>query len=348
MHSLICSCRRFLFATIIGVFLPAALSLAQEAQDTTSVAVDGTIHSPAEIFRLMELSELTYLIGELSDTSSSGDTPLPVLPHDLYVHWTRGTGEVWQYHLADSATALYMAAEDAYAAEDYDSARRLYRQTLELEPSFAVAITMIGDTYFVQGLLDSAIFYYEKAIASNFHSYQAHWFLADALWKTGDSLRAAEEITLAHLLNRNHLKLQEIMIDYCTAAGLGWDAWDFNPVYNITRDSTDGHIIHVNLTTEWIAYGIVKALWKFEPGYAERMLENKDNPTDRYLLEEREAVACQLIATDREDFAMELLDAGFWDSFILYEILCRKDPSVLYSNTPEIFRHLVNYLRQYH
>jgi hypothetical protein len=108
---------------------------------------------------------------------------------------------------------------------------------------------------------------FKKAIELNYISYDAHWFLADTEWELGNKETAMQEITMAHLLNVGHESLRNKMISCRQALKHDWKDWDYLPQYLLSQK---GKEVSVDMDIEWLGYAIVKAIWKYEPGYAEK------------------------------------------------------------------------------
>ncbi len=339
-----------LIATYITVLCLAGIGLAQEEPDTTTIEINGKMHSPSELMRLIEQSALVYEMGE--DTTLSSRKPSrEVFVSPYYIDSSTGEWELRQYTIGDSVNQALAISDGAFAAEDYQSALELYKEVYELDPSVDHILTLIGNSYYMLGDYKSAVYCLELAIDSNFYDCWAHWFLADAVWRRGDSARAVKEITIAHLLNRNHEKLFERMVEYRNATGAGWDAWTFDPVYEISRDTSDEHRINVRGEADWAIYALVKAFWKFEPDYARTMWDSIPSEYDRVMIEEREATVCQMLAREEkysEDYIIELLDNNMLDYFIIYEITSRANPDLFYRSTPSTLETFAKYLDLYH
>lgn len=65
--------------------------------------------------------------------------------------------------VSDSAQELYRAAEKLFQQEDFDGARDGYRKAVNAAPEYYKATLYLGDTYYMQASMDSAIVYFQKA-----------------------------------------------------------------------------------------------------------------------------------------------------------------------------------------
>jgi tetratricopeptide (TPR) repeat protein len=253
------------------------------------------------------------------------------------------------YHLSLEAPSLtlFNRAETAFENRHYDSALQLYLRLQQEAPSFDPVLTLIGDVHYIQARHDSAAFYYRLALKANRSDYQAHWFLADALWALGDTTEALYQITTAHILNVNHEVLQEVLIDYRARVGRPWIDWSFDLRYEIGRDSARV-TIQTDINSSF--YAMTKALWAYEPGYADKMLDTIDL-ADRVLnlTQEREAAVASLLGIDslRVNVA-EKIGADYIQQFVLYEVIAKREPRLMLLLTEESRDLVVEYLTNHH
>jgi tetratricopeptide (TPR) repeat protein len=308
-----------------------------------------------EIWQIQLYSKLHYRFVVLdSAEADSIATKGRTLFTDLYRE-INDSGNVYLRHLklSDSAELYFALEEGAYAAKDYDAALILATDLLKTQPGYCQALTLIGDAFYNLQVYDSAICYFEKAIKANFADYQAHWFLADALWKSGDTTRAIDEITTAHLINVNHKELQEKLVLYRWLSGRPWQNWDYRPLYQLSRK---GDTVLIKYFSEWKEYALFKALFTHEPGYAELILGKEyepDRQLDGLLLEERAAFAIWLKNepnVDREylDRIEEIIDSGNIACFLLYEVISHRIPEIMSVLPQDFIEAIKKYVERFH
>ena len=332
---------------IIGLGLAASIR-AQSKYASDSVVVDGHLHTPGQILKLSMDSKLAYELAVWSDSIMPQDTAQPiVLPPMLWPKIVDRHPQYTMQTLPDSIKTLMNATEAAYGERKLDSAMLLYLLILKAAPDFAQTKTFMGDVFFLRGEYDSAIALYREVIEVNPADYQTHWFLGNALAKVGDSSEALSELTTAHILNVHHKALKEVLVDFRARIGKPWKEWEFTPRYEIRRTSDR---ISILCDTTSLLYGLVKAFWAYEPGYAEKMRDTADI-TDRLLnlKEESEAVSCAVYANDSlRAILFEPIVKDNLTQFALYEVIAKRDPALML-HLDEISRDfLVEYLNRFH
>ncbi len=332
------------FGIVLSLLLYTAIVFSGNTQ-STSFKKETTFHSPAEMYKIMEDSKITYVLGDLDKEIPYTIDSSFVLSNQLYVE-NRDGDLVWsEYSLDDSSIEKLNQAETLFQDKNYILSKALFRQVFEDNPSYSYALTMIADVFFMQAIYDSAEYYFKKAIEMNPIDYIAHWFLADTFWNKGDSEKTIDYITRAHLLNRNHQVLKKMMIYYYKQADLGWDDWVFNPQYKVYKEDKQ---VKVFFNDEWMAYALTKALWKFEPGYAESVLNTVDNNLMFIREEEAEAIVSQLMMEQDMQPVKQIVDDGYFDEFWFYEIVTPQEPRAVLEQPREVLDRVVKYIKLYH
>jgi tetratricopeptide (TPR) repeat protein len=332
-----------------AVLLGYAAVVAEDAEVTPeNVVVDGNLHTPAELLKLLVKSELTYVIDIWQDSIMPQDTSYPVVLNPMT--WAKvvdGQPKYGLLVLSDSLQPLLDSAEAAFKEKDLDVALSLYRLLLEKAPEYVHTRTLIGDVFFMRGEYDSAASYYRQAIDANSSDYQAHWFLGDALEKMGDTVEAIRELTIAHILNIHHKTLKKALVAMRDHSGKLWKEWEFKPRYILKQDSGKVMVISDNQS---MFYALTKALWAYEPGYEAKMRDTSDI-VDRILEleEEREAVACAWLSADssKKDF-YEQIGADNFQQFVLYEVIAKRDPYLMLHLDERSLNLLVEYVNRFH
>ncbi len=302
-----------LIMPLILIFLALSVVSAQE------IKIDGKIHSSGEILQLLEQSSLVYELGELDDSVVTNDS-LPVVSNQLFIQKKDNKITLDIYTLPKAIEDTLLLAEKAFGEKNYEDALILYRKVQKLAPEYYVVLTFIGDIFFMKENYDSAKVYFEKGISYNFIDYNAHWFLADTEWELGSKSRAIEQVTIAHLLNVNHPLIKKRLIRYRNENNRIWRDWAFYPQYTLGKE---GNNVKVKFHPDWIGYVLVKALWKYEPGYAENMFGPSYADQVVCFLEEKEALASLLAHNEKLDPIPQIIKAGFVNEFILYEIVAK-------------------------
>jgi hypothetical protein len=337
--------------SVISVLI--AITPAVGAQDavTGGIKIDGALHPCSEIMQLVEQSSLSYTLDSFTDsewTVAQDRKEWPVLSHEMLIAQDDNGLRITARSLSDSCKALIDEAESVFKAKKYADACAKYRLAYACDSNYAKTLVYVGDTFFGLGNYDSAQYYYRAAIIKNPIDYQAHWFLADVLWELGRKDEAVRELTIAHLYNRNHKTLLETLISFRSKAGREWKEWTFEPRYELRQDPADSHIVYVKCAPEWAGYALTKALWQYEPGYAERMMKGEGDTLFFNPIAEKEALGCAFTAKEQFAYAATAIDSGYVNQFLFYELLARKMPHIMLVLADSEIARLVEYVDKFH
>jgi len=312
-------------------------------------AVDSQkLHTTPEILQLMSDSKLGYEIKELDKPILCKDYSDKLNKHDCYRVSTDSSIETFANTLNDQSLPLFNKAESFFQSNP-DSALFYYKLALNADPKLFFVMTYIGQIYENKSDLVNAIEWYKKAISKNYIDYMAHWFLADAYDATGNLEKALDEIVIAQILNRNNDRIKGSMNRILKKANKSTEEWYFNPQIKIIKKSEES--ISVATDEKWIGYGMVKALWEFEPGYKESMgIKNKEHST----LEDKECLVA-LFATLENSKAnidndpqlrilKEAVNKNFINEYIFYEILLPEKPIIAYQLFEDAILKIKDYI----
>ena len=290
------------------------------------------IHSMREIIQTMDDSKITYSLQ--TGNPSPTDYSELVLTNDFYQTEIDGsTHAVTRYEPNDSAMFYMEQAESFFEKNDFNQARNYYMKTLKVFPSYYKVWVYIGDTYYHQNSYSDALSWYQKAIDSNYLDYLAHWACANAYVHLGQPDKALKEITIAKVLNRNNPRLTTQLIRIYGLNKKNYTDWYFTPIYDLSEDydtESDEETVRIVYKDYWMTYAMAKAVWKYEPGYAEAMGNN-------LVLGEKEAVfAYWVIASSNKAAKKTLpakvlklaLDNSCYDAYVIYEALLPENPSI--------------------
>lgn len=302
------------------------------------------LHTPAEILQIMNDSKLVYQISADYHAEAAADTPL-VLSNQMLLVKTDTGYILTAYVLSDPARRLRDRGEDAFARLDFPAAIRSYDSLMSLDPTYYFALTLIGDSYYREGRYDTAVVYFRKAIQNNFADYDAHWFLADAYGKLSMPDSALKEITIAYLLNVNHENLGRAIRIRRADAGHPWVEWDFIPEYSISKKGND---VSIEAPPLWLGYAMVKAVWKYEPGYADSMIGAGKHNFVIDWPEEKEALLAFMVDSVKGARVKTIAEAGYLTEFVLFEITARRYPSVMALLPRDEFYRVVDYVNKFH
>ena len=316
---------------------------------THAVSQQPKLHTPSEIFKIMSDSKLMYEVKILDKPIACPDYSDKLNYHDSYRVVTDSGFYTRQYQINDKARPLFDQAEAFFKANNPYSALIYYRMALDADSSQYYIMTYIGQIYDGQKDYENSIQWYKKAIEKNYIDYMAHWFLADAYFAINDMKNALDEIVIARILNRNNQRIAASMVNIFKKAKRNTDDWYFNP--QIAINEGEGHKIIVEMSADWTAYAMAKALWNFEPGYKESMGVAPDNYTT---LEEKECLIAQLVGMEnaetnvKKNTQLKILKKATannqLDDYMLYEIFLPKFPDIAFQLTEQTILSIKDYV----
>lgn len=306
-----------------------------------------SLHSPAEIFQIMEKSETVYSINPLGTKIESPDRSQNLNTNFYYRKIKDSTIYTYEYTVNPQAAQFAEQAEAYFRDSKYGLAQMMYEKAYSTDTSNYQLMTYIGQMYGIQDKYDIAANWYQQAINKNYIDYMAHWFLADIYKDQGKIKEAVEEITIALILNRNNPRIKSAMTSIYKLAKLKTVDWNFTPQIQI--DSTGPKQVNIMYANDWLGYAMVKSLWMYEPGYSESMGTKRGNFS---LLEEKECFISLLTVLNKKaikknpEFAalQYALDNRMIDEYIIYEILLPNHPFVAYQLSEQFISDIKDYI----
>jgi tetratricopeptide (TPR) repeat protein len=322
-------------------------------------------HSPAEILKLLSESKIVYRV-EAKASPGGEEKERPVLPGSVFIgsrpDGTRAVMTFDQTHASSpEASAHLAAAEKAFQEKRWAEARSEYSAALRAVPESSQIMTFIGQTHGIEGDVDEAREWYERALEQNPVDYLSWLLLADLDRMAGRLDSSVERITRAHLLNRNNPRVLKMLEDIYELAGHRYEPWEVAPTVEVFREeSGDVRIaFEEGDSSDWPAYAMCRALWRYEPGYREKMSLSTELPPR--LLEEEECllVALESAMTKRDaEPGSELSEAmmrieravknGDLADFALYEIILVEEPLFAYTMNEGALASVGKYVTVYH
>jgi tetratricopeptide (TPR) repeat protein len=307
------------------------------------------LHTPQQVLDIINKSSITYELNVLEKPIPPRDRSGNLNFNNVYRE-AKSDGQgfsVIPYELDSNVAVLVHAAEKEFARNQYAAAREKYQEALKADPSFFQIMTYIGQTYRLEGDLTKAMEWYEKTIEKNYIDYMAHWFLADLLFETGKLDRAVEEITIAKILNRNNPRIDLSYNQIYAKKKLKTDNWSFNP--QVALDSTGAKQVRISFVQDWLGYALVKAAWRYEPGYKESMGETRSGLS---MTEEKEGILGLLTMIEEKNKkkypeiqALQLaFDKKHVHEYILYEIMLPRYPQLAYSLPTPVIEEIKTYV----
>lgn len=341
---------KILFKVILGIVFTFSVLFAQN------------LHMPDEIYGIMEESKLCYSMEISESLKVEKDTTTILNEHGLYIDYSSGEVPKLKSYYRDYESSpeildLWNTAQDNFVEKKYLLAREGYLKIHSKYPKNSQILTFIGQTYETEKNYEEAKKWYKEAIKNNNIDFMAHWFLADAYFIEGKMEDAVEEITIAHILNRNNPRIFKRLKSIYENAGMKYKDWEFLPKYKMFKDDKgEIHLIIDKNEIVWHGYMTCKAVWEYEPGYKENMLKHTEEvPT---ILEEKECVTCLAgyYSNLKEEVEIEVeaintyikaLENNLANAYLLYEIVLKDNPMLILMVDPNTVDVLKEYIFEY-
>ena len=307
----------------------------------------GKLHTIEQIMEVIKKSELYYeldTVRMLTRDLLLSDTARPMVPENQHIKMVGGRPTLTRYKLSSMGSPLMGMADEAMQQRDYGTTLTRYRQIMGSDPNFDPIYMLLGDLYLAQDSLDSAKVNLQQAVNLNFIDFKAHQLLAETFWKMGKRDSAVAEMTIAHVLNINDPKIKGELENYRMSSGRYWNGRAINPQYRILKK---GDTIKVMATQDWIGYATVKAVWRYEPGYARKMLGFDPAGNTFTMMEEKEALIGSMMANKDLGLINPAIEQGYFDEFVLYEIAGPRHPLNLIVLPKEVIMRVAQYVDKF-
>lgn len=304
------------------------------------------INSPADIIKILEKSDVSYEISELSSEVEPPDYSKDI---NMATYYTTENGGFENIQLDKTTFKLKSETEVFFQKKDYEAARKNYLIIYEKYPKLSKISTYIGQTYELEGDAKTAAAWYKKSIDNNYIDYLAHWFLGRNYINAGKIDEGIEQIMIAHILNRNYTSILNELIEVLATQNIEYDNWVLNPQYNIEKKNDEKVLIEFDEL--WLSYALTKAVWTYEPGYKESKgidegeessLEDKEALLGIYIMTEDKKKAKKIKAIKALHLAA---DEKFFDEYVIYESFLPRLPLVAYQMNEAQILNLVSYLK---
>ncbi len=305
-------------------------------------------HKPADLLKILKASKTTYTVGNLDmvipDSKYNITNSANIMHED-----SNGQFVAKKVVLAKGADSTWNEAERLFKEDsNYKEARKVYRDVLDIDPDYYPAKMQIAKTFEIEKDYEKAEASYKQAISKNYVDYLPHQLIAEDYLKEKKYDEAVDEISVASVLNRNDTSVSADMNKIYAKTRMKYGDWTFTPQYKLEKGKTDAEI-SVLVKKGWYGYAIAKAIWKYEPGYAQNTDATPDNVT---LIQERECLMNLLAgqdsikAKDTDPGILALADAQDYklmDGFIYYEILLPAHPSLVYQLPNNVIKSIRDY-----
>lgn len=309
------------------------------------------LHTPQEVEQYMKNSSIQYHMDSLSVELEV--VSFPLMEKGNFLEKTEKGIQIRKqdFVLNKKSKRFYKKAKKAAAKEQPEKAIKFYTKTIEVQSDQLRLINEFANFYWEYGDIENVVFWATKGIDLNPNDFEAHAHLALAYQNLGKKTKALEHIILAHLYNRNHPKVIEILSPIFAENGMDYQDYLFQPEYQIENKDSNQVFIQAN-DQPWKSYAACKALWKNETTYRTEMsrLSNANIAS----IEQKECLLNALISygkmkTGKEKYPIfEMLEKSLQhrmiDDFIFYEIKLREDPTLIYFLPKEKKERIIRYL----
>ncbi len=310
------------------------------------------LHTPQEVVQYMKKSTIRYQMDSLSVKLEAISYPL--VEKGNFVIKTENSIEIQKqaFSLNKQAKRFYKKAQKAIVKENAGKVIKFYTKAIEAQPDQLRLINEFANFYWENGDMENIVFWAKKGIELNPIDFEAHARLALAYQNLGKKTEALDHIISAHLNNRNHPKVVEVLQSIFSDNELNYQDYTFQPEYKI--ENRDSNQVSIQANHEpWKSYAACKALWQNEENYRKEMSHLAS--TNLESIEVKECLLNALIAfskmkTGKDNFPIfEFLEKSLRhrmiDDFILYEIKLRQNPTLIYFLSKEKKERIVRYLK---
>lgn len=321
---------------------------------TYSCTAQVQLSTPLEILTFMEASPTSYELEQLY-----GEIPSPkkeVISHGVYIKVE--DNKEYQLEYKDWETKKQQKCKEqakeliSYENPNYKKARKYLQHILKKQPKHAQLHTLIGETYYYSNQYDLAYQSFEKAVQLNPIDYLARWLMAEIDLKNGNTEQAILNITLAHIYNRNHVRLLQRLQEIYRQSELVYVRnWEFAPKYKLYKENDK---VVITADGIWLTYGMYKAVWKYEPDYL--FIKSQQEVTDYLFQQEMEAAIgtfmtySSLKQDDKRVYPAinalgECLDNEMVEEYVMYEILLPQNPTLANHITAPFMKRIIKYIQ---
>ena len=310
------------------------------------------LHTPQEVEQYMKKSTIQYQMDSLYVELEM--ISFPLIEKGNFLEKTEKGIQIkkQEFSLNKKTKRFYKKAQKAVAKDKYGKAIKFYSKAIEAQPDQLQLMNELANFYWENGDMENVVFWAKRGVELNPIDFEAHARLALAYQNLGKKTEALDHIIAAHLNNRNHPKVIEVLQSIFAENGMNFQDYIFQPEYKIENKDATKISIQANFEP-WKSYAACKALWQNEDDYRAEM--NHFGNATISSIEQKECLLNALIGygnmkKGKEDFPIfDILEKSLQhqmiDDFIFYEIKLREDPTLIYFLPKEKKQRIVRYLK---
>jgi tetratricopeptide (TPR) repeat protein len=316
------------------------------------------LHDPDEIMRIIKASKIDYQFDSLEKVEYRAIYPKKGQEGILRIDNGNDIRLeiIAENNYSKSIFKKLKKGDNLLKKSKPEKARNCYQLALEEKNSDTKIINKIAHTYLLEKDYGTAIFWYERSIIINYVDTEARRNIAKCHVLLGDMNNALQQISYAHLFNRNNKEIAKELKNIYAKAKINYNLNYFSPKYQIIKVN-NSKILITSAHSIWAAYAAVEALWKHEPGYEKKMITISNQSIA--MIRKKEALLNALITYEnttsnnkKKSFPLlELLRTislqGQIDNFLLYEIIAQEYPNYILQLPKEKIEELKNYMIEY-
>ncbi len=318
----------------------------------------------AEVMKILEGSTTNYNIKTIEDSNSVSDEVIlnhlfpPYAGHidNPFVQSNENSISLMDWRIDSLAQIEFNAGEEAFTNEDFAQALICYENALRIDKNLYMANLFIGDCYLQGGLPEVALEYYQKATELNPNDYRCYMFSSTAYYQLGDKAKALDCYIKALSIKPNHKTIVNILKNNQSIFQIEYMDMSFKPyAYFIKNNKTIDVFIGMSESGVWMPYILTKAMFAGESEIRAKYVS--DNNSLWTLQEEKQAIIILLsgylsikekgTVIDYFEKFLKIVNEGYLDIFLIYEIGALMDPDVIIKSPPEIRERTEEYLRKF-
>lgn len=335
------------------------------AQGLAGVQSGQELLGPADIDRILRESAITYRVSERGTVEAISVSGIliergspPQRKLDPFIEVDRSNGKMrLRSHLPDSdVEPLFSQAGEAFAARDFELARKLYLQAVETRPSYFKSYTYLGNALYFLGRYAEAQDAFRRALELNPFDYQAYLFMGDTLHQLGHFEEAKQSLTRAFMLNRDNAVVQERLRSTLAKIGLGLREERLTPAVRIQRGPGEEVLIRLDREEgrRWYPLAACLACWAYEETCHDRARsENDPLRLAMYrecLLNQAAAVASRVEGTEvdaEERIFLAAIEDGYLEAIVFWEVIAARTPAIMLLLPDALRDSVAEYIERY-